>query len=213
MTIAALRTLVDAELPDVQRPTAPRIRPTNRPRGGPAVDTERAIAVSMYKTGEYIATITQATGLGQDEIAAAVEEAGYKFAPDAPGDEPTDPAADTAETLIAWGMRHSSARMQRLADQARTALADLQQASRREAVVTAAEEKVHAAEQALAAARDELRAAKGAPAASGRPDRAEAAAIRAWANQHGHTVGTFGMIPAPIVAAYRAANKEASRAA
>ncbi|MFD8596992.1 histone-like nucleoid-structuring protein Lsr2 [Kitasatospora sp. NPDC059646] len=204
MTVAALRALIDAETPAVVRPPAPRIRPrTQHPEEVRPVNTQQAVAVSMYRDGETVAAIIDATGLDQDEIADAVRNAGHEYFAEPQNDGPTDAVATTAQGLIAWGMQHPSPRMQRLADQARTALADLQQARRREAVVTAAEERVRAAEQALAAARDALRAAKGAPAPAGRPDRAEAAAIRIWARDHGHTVGAAGMIPRAVVDAYR----------
>ncbi len=177
------------------------------------MNTQQAVAVSMYKAGETVAAIITATGLDQDEIADAVRAAGHHFFAEPQDGSPAAPARNTPQGLIAWGMQHPSQRMQRLADQARTALADLQQARRREAVVTAAEERVRDAKQALADAQNALRTAKGTVAAPGRPDRAEAAAIRAWAPGHGHHVGTAGMIPRAVVDAYRAAAEGSTRAA
>lgn len=177
------------------------------------MDTQTAVAVSMYKTGETVATIIEATGLTQDQIGAAVTASHIPFV----ADRATDgPAPVPASVLISWGMQHSNARIQRLADQARAALADLQQAQRREQVVSAAEERVRLAEQQLADARRALRDAKGRPveAADGaRPDRAELAAIRTWAADSGHQVAPVGLIPRAVVEAYRTAQQEPARAA
>lgn len=200
MTVAALRALIDSELPDVVRPPAPRIRPRT-PKEGP-VNAEEAVAVSMYKDGEDLDTITAATGLTQDEIGAAVTATGTPFVVG----RGMAPSGAPVQSLIAWGMQHPSSKLQRLADQARTALADLQQAQRREAVVTAAEEQVQKLRQALSDAEANLRKAKGAPVQSGRPDRAEAAQIRAWAAAAGHTVAPVGLVPRAVVDAYRAAH-------
>lgn len=174
------------------------------------MNTETAVAVSMYRDGETIASITAATGLTQDQIGAAVAAARIPFVAD------RGPQGAAAAELIAWGMGHPSARLQRLADQARTVLADLQQAQRRERVVTAAEERVRLAEQQLADARRALRDAKGRPSEASdgaRPDRAELAAIRTWAVEHGHQVAPVGIIPRAVVDAYRAAQQEPAQAA
>ncbi|MFD0404988.1 histone-like nucleoid-structuring protein Lsr2 [Kitasatospora sp. NPDC127116] len=178
------------------------------------MDTETAVAVSMYKAGETVAAIIEATGLNQDEIGAAVTKNGNVFFAETP--QPEQAAAPAAAALITWGMGHANARIQRLADQARAALADLQQARRREQVVSAAEEGVRQAEQLLANARRALRDAKGRPAEathSGRPDRAELAEIRTWAAAHGHQVAPVGLIPRAVVDAYRTAQQEPAQAA
>ncbi|MFF2954305.1 histone-like nucleoid-structuring protein Lsr2 [Kitasatospora sp. NPDC057965] len=181
------------------------------------MDAQTAVAVSMYKNGEKVPVITEATGLTEHQIAAAVTAAHIPFVADrnaAPA-----PPIDTAATLIAWGTDHSSPRLQRLAGQARAALADLQQAQRREQAVTAAEEEVRAAEQQLAAARQALRDAKGPgpkPTADeeaspiGRPDRDETARIRAWARDNGHQVAPVGLVPRAVVDAYRATQPAAA---
>ncbi|MCC9307734.1 Lsr2 family protein [Kitasatospora sp. RB6PN24] len=173
------------------------------------MDAETAVAVSMYKDGATIAAITEATGLTQDQLAAAVTATGIPFAA-------RTAAADPAGALIAWGMQHQSSRMQRLAEQARAALADLQQAQRREAVVSAAENRVQQAKEQLLAAEQALRAAKGSSATSApsrsRPDRVEGARIRAWAREHGHQVGTAGIIPRHVVDAYYVAHPRADAA-
>ncbi|MFI9304814.1 histone-like nucleoid-structuring protein Lsr2 [Kitasatospora aureofaciens] len=176
------------------------------------MNAETAVAVSMYKAGETVAAIIEATGLTQDEIGAAVTRAGNVFFAETVQQGSSAPAA---AALITWGMEHSNARIQRLADQARTALADLQQARRREQVVTAAEERVRQAEQQLAEARQALRNAKGRPAETTelRPDKAELAEIRAWAAEHGHQVAPVGLVPRAVVDAYRAAQQETARAA
>ncbi|KDN83449.1 hypothetical protein [Kitasatospora cheerisanensis] len=95
------------------------------------MNTQQAVAVSMYKAGETVAAIIDATGLDQDEIADAVRAAGHHFFAEPQDGSPAAPARNTPQGLIAWGMQHQSPKMQRLADQARTALADLQQARRR----------------------------------------------------------------------------------
>ncbi|MFI2612074.1 histone-like nucleoid-structuring protein Lsr2 [Kitasatospora sp. NPDC018619] len=169
------------------------------------MDTQTAVAVSMYKAGDTVAAIIEATGLTQEQIGAAVTASHIPFVADrTTAGPPPGPAA----ALISWGMAHPNARMQRLADQARSALADLQQAQRRATVVAAAEERVRQAEQQLAAARQALRNVKGRPAgpAAGRPDRAELAEIRAWAAAHGHQVAPVGLVPRAVVTAYREAN-------
>lgn len=169
------------------------------------MDSAATHAVAMYKAGDPIANITADTGLTEHQIAAAVTRSGTPFI--------TEKTANTAkpsasDSLIAWGMQHANTRMQRLAEQARTALADLQQAQRKEAVVTAAEERLAEARQQLADAEQALRTAKGSasPASSSnRPDKAEAALVRAWARDNGHQVGTAGVVPRHLVDAYRAA--------
>jgi alkaline phosphatase len=222
MTIAALRAIQDGEFPEVRRLPAPRLNRT--PRKEEQVDTQTAVAVSMYKHGETVAAITQATGLTQDQIGAAVTATGVPFVADrytirATGPELPPPAKtaapSTAEALIAWGMGHGSPRVQRLADQARAALADLQQAQRKEAAVTGAEELVRRAEQQLADAKAALRTAKGssAPATAGttsdRPTTEECAAIRAWARENGVEVGAVGTPARRVIDAYRAARAAA----
>ncbi|WP_457028079.1 Lsr2 family DNA-binding protein [Kitasatospora sp. P5_F3] len=215
MTIAALRALIDSALTDThQRPAS---------TGGPStVDTQTAVAVSMYRDGETVPVITRATGLTQDQIGAAVAASGTLFV--AGRTDSTPPPASTAgptrsltpAELITWGMQHDSPRMHRLADQARTALADLQQAQRRAAVVAAAEAQVQQARQQLADAEQALRSAKGTRAATvpagPKPDRAMYGQIRAWASENGHRVAVAGVIPRHVVDAYHAA-QEASRAA
>ncbi|WP_224275775.1 histone-like nucleoid-structuring protein Lsr2 [Streptomyces sp. LS1784] len=177
------------------------------------MNTETAVAVAMYRDGETVADIITATGLTQDQIGAAVTSAHIPFVADhgTVGLPPVPAAA-----LISWGMKHPNARMQRLADQARGALADLQQAQRREHVVAEAAERVRQAEQLLADARQALRAAKGHPdpaSGNGRPDKAELAAIREWAAEHGHQVAPVGLVPRAVVDAYRAAHLEPAQAA
>jgi hypothetical protein len=208
MTIAALRALIDAEIPGIRRLPAPRLNRTpTTDRGGPTVDTETAVAVSMYKNGATVAAITDATGLTQNQLAEAVTATGTVFT------TREQPTAGPVGSLIAWGMQHPSSRMQRLAEQARTALTGLQHAQRTEAVVQAAEDRVQQAKQQLADAEQALRAAKGtnAPARSSeaskpRPDRAEYGRIRTWARKNGHQVGIAGVIPRQVVDAYRAAH-------
>jgi hypothetical protein len=191
VTIAALQALIDAEIPGIRRLPAPRFTR----KGGPSVDTTTA-----YRTGDTAPIAVEAVGLTQDQLAANDT---------APG--------PTAAGLIAWGMQHPGARMQRLAEQARTALADLQQAQRREAVVTAAEDRVREVKDLLAAAEQALRTAKGttasdrASAPAPRADRrAESTRIRAWARAHGYQVGTAGLISREITDAYHAAHSSAA---
>ncbi|MFB7617801.1 histone-like nucleoid-structuring protein Lsr2 [Kitasatospora sp. NPDC056181] len=172
---------------------------------------DTTIAVAMYKNGETVAAITKATGLTEHQIAAAVARSGVPFVADR-----HDPVPAAAAGLITWGMQHTSGRMRRLAEQARTALADLQQAQRREEAIQAAEKRVEAARADLANAERALRAAKGTPAArstAARPDATETALIRSWARENGHPVAAVGLIPRPVVDAYRAARPEADRAA
>ncbi|OKI22231.1 histone-like nucleoid-structuring protein Lsr2 [Streptomyces sp. CB03911] len=213
MTVAALQALIDSEIPGIRRLPAPRLTSITS-RGGSNVDASTAVAVSMYRGGETVAAITEATGLTPDRIGAAVTAAGALFVADPAPTAPAPPQEQAAEALIAWGMQHPASRMQRLADQARTALADLQQAQRKEREVTAAEEQLQQAKQLLAAAEEALRTAKGArpPAAASdaRPDRDEAALIRAWAREHGEQVGSVGVIPRRLVDAYRAATRDAA---
>lgn len=179
------------------------------------MDTATAVAVSMYKTGETVAAIVEATGLTQDEIGAAVTSTGTPFVADR-GQPPAAPGLAAAE-LITWGMQQSAGRMQRLAETARIALADLQHAKRQAEVVAAAEEQVRTAKERLAAAEQALRTAKsggGAPSSSTTSDPAENKLIRAWARERGHHVAVGGIIPRHIVSAYHQEQVgEADRAA
>jgi hypothetical protein len=166
----------------------------------------------MYDDNEPLTEITRATGLTQTQIGKAVTAAGRPFIVLRESASPSaEPELVTAAALIAWGMQHPNSRMNRLADQARTALADLQQAQRRSTAVSAAEERLREAREQVAAAEEALRAAKGTkapaptPVAGTRPDKAEAALIREWAREHGHPVGTVGVISRDLVDAYRAA--------
>lgn len=175
------------------------------------MDTATAVAVSMYKDGSNVADIIEATGLTQDQIGAAVTRTGTVFHADA---VPLRPALVASE-LISWGMEHPAARMRKLAETARAALADLQQAKRLAEVVAAAEAKVTAARERLEAAEKVLRAAKsgaGTTTSAGR-DTTENRLIRAWARERGHHVAGGGIIPRAIVDAYRAAQQEAGRVA
>ncbi|WP_377271878.1 histone-like nucleoid-structuring protein Lsr2 [Peterkaempfera sp. SMS 1(5)a] len=130
--------------------------------------------------------------------------------------KPEQAKPNSAEALIAWGMQHPSARMNRLAGQARTALADLQQSQRKEAAVSTAEEHVQKLKRQLAEAEKALRVAKGTNGASSpaakatpvadRPARDELDTIRTWARENGHEVADRGRIPRNVVDAYRAAH-------
>jgi hypothetical protein len=133
----------------------------------------------------------------------------------APTTEAEPVTISVAEMLMAWGMQHDSSRMQRLAGQARAALAELQQAKRREAAVSDAEARVQRARQQLAAAEKALKAAKGGTPASTPAAKAvaaddaskeERAEIRAWARAQGMEVADQGRIPRDVTAAYRAAH-------
>lgn len=206
MTIAALNRLLDR--------TDPRPSPPQLPAGGSTVDTATAVAVSMYKTGEPVAAIIEATGLTQDQVGAAVTSAGTPFVADR-GQPPATPGLAAAE-LITWGMRQPAGRMQRLAETARVALADLQHAKRQAEVVAAAEAQVRAAKERLATAEQALRTAKSGSSApsSSTSDPAENKLIRAWARERGHHVAVGGIIPRHIVNAYHQEQVgEADRAA
>ncbi|PYC83429.1 hypothetical protein C7C46_08830 [Streptomyces tateyamensis] len=211
MTIAALRALIDSQTPDTPHLPAPRTTPS---KGGPTVDTRSAAhAVAMYRNGDTVSTIVKATGLTQDQIAAAVTSAGTVFTVNGTTPVATGPGA-AAAGLIAWGMKHPSARMQRLAEQARTALADLQQAQRQEAAITAAADRVQRLKDQLAAAEQDLRAAKGTATTSRpsstapRPDRTQGSRIRAWARENNLPVGTAGVISRDVITAYAAAHPQ-----
>jgi uncharacterized protein YgbK (DUF1537 family) len=124
---------------------------------------------------------------------------------------PAEPVPWSATSLIDWGRRHSNSRIQRQAEQARAALANLQQAQRKEAVVSAAEERLRELQQQVAEAEQALREAKGLGAPTTvtvpRADGNEAALIRTWAREQGYPVNDRGVLPTRVVLEYRAAQE------
>lgn len=192
-----------------------------------------AAAVSLITDGTPARTVAAETGLSVGEVIAAAEAAGISRTrtPDL-----TALGKELAQALM-WGSRHDNKKIVALADRARTALNDLSAARRNESVVAEAEaeisalrKKLTAAEaqagitalrETLAAAEDKLRSTRGrtarGAAGTGKKTaapmstltKAERDEIRRWARANGHGVGAYGVIPTPVIEAWRDARKGA----
>ncbi|MEU9428582.1 histone-like nucleoid-structuring protein Lsr2 [Streptomyces sp. NPDC048342] len=162
-------------------------------------DAYTLAAIELLKAGTPVADIAKQTGMSNGEIAALAETEGLT----------TAHARQTIQQLLeamAWGEKHDTKKAQNLAARARTALTELVQLRKSEALVTAAEAEVDGLKQQLAQAEQKLRAAKAGkpvavPAATpdGKSDREK---IRAWARRNGHEVADRGALPQKVLDAY-----------
>ncbi|WP_037904974.1 Lsr2 family DNA-binding protein [Actinacidiphila yeochonensis] len=214
-------------MPD-QTPAAPAV----------GLNAFEAMALSMHNAGDDAPTITEATGMSQQEVEdllAAHTDTGDTTDTDTAGGETAEPAEaevdastpaatepDVADVdlLLMWAQQHPLASVRATAGRIRQDLADLNQRRVNEQVATKVEARIAELRAELKAEEDRLRQLKvGVPRAAGaietptpiRPQparRSDLAAIRTWARENGHQVGVAGVIKASIVAAYDAAHQQ-----
>lgn len=197
-----------------------------RPEGAPdmpllTTNAFEAMALSMYRADADVATITEATGLTEDEITALV--ASREQTPRTPrGDAATPITEHTTEVeqLLAWAANHPTAAFRGKAARIRADIADL--AARRETAEAqrVAERRIRKLKAELEQAQRQLRAAKAGtrpattdtaptpirPKAAGR-SKEELTTIRAWARANGHQVAGTGMVRKEVLEAYDAAHQ------
>ncbi|MEU9397697.1 histone-like nucleoid-structuring protein Lsr2 [Streptomyces sp. NPDC048324] len=162
-------------------------------------DAYTLAATELLKAGTPVADIAAQTGMSHGEIAALAETEGLT----------ATHARQTMKELIealAWGEKHDTKKAQNLAARARTALTELVQLRKSEALVAQAEAEVDELKQQLAQAEQKLRAAKtGKPVAvaATTPDsKGDREKIRAWARRNGYEVADRGALSQKIMDAY-----------
>ncbi|MBP5880755.1 Lsr2 dimerization domain-containing protein [Streptomyces caniscabiei] len=164
-------------------------------------DAYTLAATELLKAGTPVAEIAAQTGMSHGEIAALAETEGLT----------ATHARQTMKELLealAWGEKHDTKKAQNLAARARTALTELVQLRKSEALVAQAEAEVGELKQQLAQAEQKLRAVKtGKPvavavAATTTDGKGEREKIRAWARRNGYEVADRGALTQKVMDAY-----------
>jgi hypothetical protein len=188
----------------------------------------------MHHGGYPTEAITEATGLTEEEITAAVAAADSQTTAPTEGAQPESqpessiplPDITGLVALLPWAEQHTLASVRAKAARIRQDLVDLDQRRATEAATAEAEDRIARLRADLKAEEDRLRQLKAgghrsttameAPTpirpASGKRSREDLAAIRTWARENGHQVATAGVIKASIIDAYDAAHQTATLA-
>jgi hypothetical protein len=210
MTIAALRRLLDAELPDVVRHPAPRLRRRPLPSMERPMTATASVVLAMHRDGYSDQQIAdqQHVSLGQvtaiidaerDELDA--QQPGRPEAP-APSSRHINALYDLAE-LRGWAVAHENPELREQGEQLHSAVSALQKRHDAEAELTRLAAEAAELEERLAELR--ARQAELQPKPKARKAKSYAAAeVRAWARQQGLPVPAAGRVPAAIVTAWQA---------
>lgn len=200
----------------------------------PALSAHEAMAISMHNNGDSEQAIREATGLSEtglsDLIADQVLGLPHAAAASPAIDVPVIPlpVSNEVQKLLDWAAAHPAASVRNRAARITADLAELSERRESEAAQSEAEGKVAKAKAELERAQEELRTVKAgtrtttAAATAPTPIRkgmgsgrtkAELAAIRTWAREHGHQVADAGIVRKSVLEAYDAAHQAPVRKA
>lgn len=212
MTIAALRRLIDEELPDVARYPAPRLNRRPLPSQERPMTAQSTAVMALHRQGLSDWQIAQKRSLPVEKVSDIIDTDRAKAAAEQqPLAQELDPAPVTVpvtggpdvDELLAWAAEHDDATLQNQAAQVIAAIRDLRQRRRDENELARLTAEATALQQKLA--KLEARKAELLPAkAKVRKAKSyEATEVRAWARRQGLSVPATGRVPATIVTAWR----------